>query len=96
MLQDLKGARSVLTRDAIRQDAEVIQEAKATVEGLKEHAQNRDAIREAGISRESARMAKEHAQNGRTCIKSEKNSGAWYFHEINEPIIFGEDSHRLI
>ena len=46
MLHDLKGqTRSVLTRDDIRQDAEVIQEAKAMVEGLKEHAQNRDAIR---------------------------------------------------
>ena len=75
MIQDLKWeTRSVLTRDDIQQDAEVIQEAKATVEGLKEHAQNRDAIREAGIAREAERMENEHAQNGRTCLQSGGNS----------------------
>ena len=57
MLQNLKEkAQIILTPDDVERDAEVIQEAKVEMAELKDHARNRDAMREAGMAIEVSNL----------------------------------------
>ena len=66
MVRNLKEkARIILTADDIKRDAGVVQEAKVKMGELKDHAQNRDAMREAGMTIEVSQMLGERNPNSK-------------------------------
>ena len=66
ILQNLREkTQSVLTAEDVKRDAEVIQEAKVKMGELKDHAQNRDAMREAGMTIEVSQMLGERNPNSK-------------------------------